>query len=495
LPDSAIAQDLGEKGEEFARLTGAVGLLGEAGSTHRISPPFDDIVDLLKITHEYEDEDTLLTQVAVFLRDRLGALTVAFYPAEDSESPMVSAGSGRGVTVARAIRAGTPLGPMRTSAGIEMAFPIRCGRTTIAGLGGRWSVAGPARPEHAQTLLAMAAAMCSPFCRAAVDRRRPAPIVETCPELLGGSQAIDELRRAIVRAAVAPFPVLIVGETGVGKELVARAIHKESPRRLRNFAALNCAALTEELVEAELFGHARGAFTGAIHERRGLFEEADGGTLFLDEVSELSPRAQVKLLRVLQEGEVRRVGESFARHVEVRVVAATNRSLEGNDAGPAFRHDLRYRLDVIRLHVPPLRERVEDIPILANAFWARAAPLTGCRARLSPATLSALACHDWPGNVRELQNVIAALAVAAPSRGIVGPSALPAVIARAARLSTNATRLADARIAFERRCVTAALARASGHPTRAAKELGLSRQGLSKLMKRIGLSAEKNLVF
>ncbi len=127
--------------------------------------------------------------------------------------------------------------------------------------------------------------MCSPFCRAALDRRRAAPIADACPELLGGSQAIAHLRSGIVRAAIAPFPVLIVGESGVGKELVARAIHRESPRRLRNFAALNCAALTEDLAEAELFGHARGAFTGAIAERRGLFEEADGGTLFLDEVS------------------------------------------------------------------------------------------------------------------------------------------------------------------------------------------------------------------
>ncbi|RPH61706.1 MAG: hypothetical protein EHM89_06795, partial [Acidobacteria bacterium] len=193
-----------------------------------------------------------------------------------------------------------------------------------------------------------------------------------------------------------------------------------------------------------------------------------------------------KLLRVLQEGEVRRVGESFARHVEVRVVAATNQRLEGSGAAPGFRHDLRYRLDVIRLEVPPLRERIEDIPILASAFWARVAPLTACHARLGPATLAALACHDWPGNVRELQNVIAALAVAAPRRGMVGPSALPAVIARAAKMST-ATRLEDARLAFERRCVAAALARAAGQTSRAARELGISRQGLTKLMKRIGI--------
>jgi len=172
-------------------------------------------------------------------------------------------------------------------------------------------------------------------------------------------------------------------------------------------------------------------------------------------------------------------------------VAATNRGLEGPGPASAFRHDLRYRLDVIRIEVPPLRERIEDIPVLARAFWTRIAPLTECRARLSPATLAALACHDWPGNVRELQNVISALAVAAPRRGLVGPSALPAVIARTATVPT-ATRLEDARLAFERRCVGAALARAGGKSSRAAKELGISRQGLAKLMKRVGIGGDKS---
>jgi two-component system response regulator HydG len=487
LPDSAIARALGKESESFAHASGAVTLRREGVKVARRLPQgVDDIVDLIKNTHEYVDEDALLMDAAQFLRSRLAALTVEVYATEDLERPLVSVGSGHGVAAARAVRSGILLGPIRTCAGIEMAVPIRCGRTTIGALGCRWSAAGPTGTEHAQTLLATAAAMCSPFVRAVLDRRRTAPPAEACPELLGVSQAMTDLRNSLVRAASAPFPVLIVGESGVGKELVARAIHRESPRRLRNFAALNCAALTEDLVEAELFGHARGAFTGAIAERRGLFEEADGGTLFLDEVSELSPRAQAKLLRVLQEGEVRRVGESFARRVEVRVIAATNRSLEGNGAHPAFRQDLRYRLDVIRLDVPPLRDRVEDIPILATTFWARVAPLTSCHARLSPATLSALACHDWPGNVRELQNVIAALAVAAPRRGTVAPSALPAVIARAARVSAG-PRLEDARLAFERRCVAAALARAAGHTSRAAKELGISRQGLTKLMKRIGV--------
>jgi two-component system response regulator HydG len=490
LPDSLIARALGKESESFANASGAVALLHEGVNVACSLPqPVDDIVDLIKNTHEYVDEDALLKDVAQFLRSRLAALTVEVYATEDLDSPLVSVGSGHGVAAARAVRSGILLGPIRTCAGIEIVVPIRCGRTTIGALSCRWSAAGPTGIAHAQTLLATAAAVSSPFLRAALDRRRTAPIAEACPELLGVSRAMTDLRQGLIRAAAAPFPVLIVGESGVGKELVARAIHRESPRRLRNFAALNCAALTEDLVEAELFGHARGAFTGAIAERRGLFEEADGGTLFLDEVSELSPRAQAKLLRVLQDGEVRRVGESFSRRVEVRVIAATNRSLEVNGAHPAFRQDLRYRLDVIRLEVPPLRDRIEDIPILATTFWARIAPLTSCHARLSPATLAALACHDWPGNVRELQNVIAALAVAAPRRGTVSPSALPAVIARAAKVSTD-TRLEDARLAFERRCVAAALARAAGQTSRAAKELGMSRQGLAKLMRRIGVGGK-----
>ena len=196
------------------------------------------------------------------------------------------------------------------------------------------------------------------------------------------------VRAAIERAAPSPFPVLIEGESGAGKELVARAIHARSDRRARRFAALNCAALADDLIEAELFGHARGAFTGAISERAGLFEEADGGTLFLDEVGELSPRAQAKLLRAIQEGEIRRVGETRSRKVDARIVAATNRSLEAAAAAGHFRTDLRFRLDVVRIDVPPLRGRPEDIGELGGASRAR-------RRRVSGAGPS-WAARRWP---------------------------------------------------------------------------------------------------
>jgi transcriptional regulator with PAS, ATPase and Fis domain len=248
---------------------------------------------------------------------------------------------------------------------------------------------------------------------------------------------------------------------------------------------VNCAALPDELIESELFGHARGSFTGAVADRIGLFEEAHGGTLFLDEVADLSPRAQAKLLRVLQQQEIRRVGETFARAVDVRLVAAANRDLRAEAANGGFRQDLLYRIDVIRIDVPALRDRPEDVPALAQHFWRTAAHRVGTAASLSPAVLAGLSAYHWPGNVRELQNVIAALAVAAPRRGRLSADLLPAVISGA--MPIGASRLADARVLFERRFVSVALARAGGNRARAARALGLSRQGLLKLMERLNV--------
>jgi transcriptional regulator with PAS, ATPase and Fis domain len=293
------------------------------------------------------------------------------------------------------------------------------------------------------------------------------------------------VRRAGARAAGAPFSVLIEGESGSGKELVARALHHLSPRRERRFCDVNCAALPDDLLESELFGHVRGAFTGAVADRPGLVEDADGGTLFLDEVADLSPRAQAKLLRVVQQQEVRRVGATFSRKVDVRVISAANRDMRVEAADGRFRQDLLYRLDVIRIRVPPLRERPEDVPVLAQHFWQAAAARVGSRALLSHAVLIALARYQWPGNVRELQNVIAGLAVAAPARGQVKPRLLPAILSSAAPVP--ATRLAEAREQFERRFIEVALARAGGRKARAARDLGLSRQGLLKMMSRLGL--------
>jgi transcriptional regulator with PAS, ATPase and Fis domain len=333
------------------------------------------------------------------------------------------------------------------------------------------------------------AAICAPAFRGRLDRvLLSAEAPSRVPEILGRSPGIAGVRETIVRAAMTTFAVLVEGESGTGKELVARALHRLSRRRSRRLCAINCAALTDDLVEAELFGFARGAFTGAIGHRAGLFEEADGGTLFLDEVSELSSRAQAKLLRTLQEREIRRLGENTSRSVDVRIVAATNRPLSDAAARGAFREDLMFRLAVVRVRMPTLRERVEDVPQLAQFFWRQAIADTGKRAVLGPDALSALCRHAWPGNVRELQNAVSALVVAAPARGRVSARHVSQVIGPSGDASVPAMPLESARRTCERRAVAAALARHGGRRSAAARELGLSRQGLAKAIKRLGLS-------
>jgi transcriptional regulator with PAS, ATPase and Fis domain len=321
-----------------------------------------------------------------------------------------------------------------------------------------------------------------------LERDRVPASDEGALDIIGISASIEAVRKAVRRAASVPFTVLIEGESGSGKELVARAIHRAGVRRERRFLAFNCAALPEDLVDSELFGHSKGAFTGAAVERLGLFESADGGTVFLDEVGELSARAQAKVLRALQEGEVRRVGEAFTRTFDARLVAATNRCLRTEVTAGRFRQDLLYRLDVIRIVVPPLRERIEDIPVLATRFWRQAAERIGSRAVLGQSALAALARYDWPGNVRELQNALTALVVDVRSRGVVGAAQLPAAIVRAGHGEASES-LESARCKFEERFVRAALARAAGHRGHTAAALGLSRQGLAKLMQRLRLDA------
>jgi transcriptional regulator with PAS, ATPase and Fis domain len=364
----------------------------------------------------------------------------------------------------------------------EAGEPVRCGGALIAAIGCRWLLGAVVVPATVATTLRAASLAIATHVRALADTVPVAPPPGLWGDLLGESAVADALREAAARASRAPFPVLIEGESGSGKELVARAIHKLSPRHTRRFCAINCAALSDELVEAELFGHTRGAFTGATAERAGLFEEADGGTLFLDEVGELSARAQAKLLRVLQEGEVRRVGENLPRRVDVRIVAATNRRLEDEAAQGRFRTDLRFRLDVLRIVVPPLRERIGDIPLLAQHFWQQASARVGSQATLGSEALALLSRYDWPGNVRELQNAIAWIAVHAPRRGRVSAAMLPAQLA-SSPLATGS--FEAAREEFERRYVRAALAQAGGQRQVAAKALGVSRQGLAKMLRRL----------
>ena len=338
------------------------------------------------------------------------------------------------------------------------------------------------------------AALCGSALRARLDTLTAGQRArQSIPEIVGDSPLMAAVREAVVRAASAPFPVLIEGESGTGKELVARALHRLGPRRDHRLSAVNCAALTDDLVEAELFGHTRGAFTGAVGPRAGLFEDAHGGTLFLDEVTELSPRAQAKLLRVLQEREIRRVGENQPRSVDVRVVAACNVPLTEAVAAGRFRDDLRFRLAVIRIRLPSLRERPEDVPALAQAFWRRAAGEAGTRATLGPDAVARLTRHAWPGNVRELQNVVAGLVVAAPGLGRVTARHVDQVLSQVAVASEMpGVRLGIARRTFERRVITAALVRHAGRRGAAAVELGLSRQGLTKALRRLGLATDED---
>jgi transcriptional regulator with AAA-type ATPase domain/tetratricopeptide (TPR) repeat protein len=364
----------------------------------------------------------------------------------------------------------------------EAAEPIRCAGELLGVIACRWIAGSSSDPGEVSECLRAAGLSVAGHLRTLLDQP-PAPPPSVWGDLLGDSPLASSLREDIHRAARAPFPVLIEGESGSGKELVARAVHRLSPRHARRFCAINCAALSDELLEAELFGHTRGAFTGAMTERAGLFEEADGGTLFLDEVGELSGRAQAKLLRVLQEGEVRRIGENLPRRVDVRIVAATNRPLDREASNGRFRTDLRFRLDVLRITVPALRDRIADIALLAQHFWKQATERVGSQATLTPEALAALSRYDWPGNVRELQNAIARMAVHAPRRGRVGATLLPAHLA-VAPLATGSS-FEVAREDFERRYVKAALAQAGGQRLVAARALGVSRQGLAKMLRRL----------
>jgi DNA-binding NtrC family response regulator len=315
--------------------------------------------------------------------------------------------------------------------------------------------------------------------------------------LTGRSPAMIELYKEIARVAPARSTVLVMGESGTGKELVARAIHKHSPRATHPFVPVNCGALTETLLEAELFGHTRGSFTGANADRKGLWEEAAGGTLFLDEIGETSPAMQVKLLRVLQEGEIRRVGSSRTTKVDARVVAATNRNLEKEVKANAFREDLFYRLSVVTLRVPPLRERRSDIPLLAERFLHAASDNAGRgRLRFSEHTLKMLTAYDWPGNVRELESAVEYAALHAPGAE-VAPEDLPAKLqtneVRQAATRTHLTALYDdlpALDELERRYLIHVLETVGGNRTRAAEVLGIDRRTLYRMAERFGIKLD-----
>jgi DNA-binding NtrC family response regulator len=304
--------------------------------------------------------------------------------------------------------------------------------------------------------------------------------------LVGESPVMLAVFEQIRRFADSVAPVYILGETGTGKERVARAIHSQSKRAGRPFVPVNAAAIGDDLFDSELFGHVRGAFTGATANRDGYVAAADGGTLFIDEVADLSPRAQVKLLRFLQEKQYRRVGENLERRADVRVLSATNVDLEARVAAGSFREDLLFRLNFLKLEVPALRARIGDIVPLARYFLTRAAEAEGRRVpRLSEGAGRALEAYPWPGNVRELQGKMHRALVLATD-GLVRVEDLLA--SPAADTDDRAPSLAEAMQAFERGYVSRILAECSGHRMRAAQRLGVTRQGLSQMMKRLGMT-------
>ena len=308
--------------------------------------------------------------------------------------------------------------------------------------------------------------------------------------LLGSSAAMTRLKAEIARVAPTDARVLITGENGTGKELVARALHRLSGRADAPLVEVNCAAIPEELIESELFGHVKGSFTGATEDRRGKFDEADGASLFLDEVGDMSARTQSKVLRALQEGRFTRVGSTKAIASDARVLSATNKNLQAEIARGTFREDLYFRLAVVPLHVPPLRERSEDIPELARHFLELASTRFGRRPRhLSGEALRALQAHRWPGNVRELKNLIERLMIFGQGDAI-DVSELPFSAAEAGALPPDAP-LKDARDEFERRYILAALKRHRGNVTRAAEMLGLERSNLHRKLKSYGIEVER----
>jgi two-component system response regulator HydG len=324
------------------------------------------------------------------------------------------------------------------------------------------------------------------------DRREPAPLPAGdrpgCA-FLGEALSVRRVRALLEKVRDTDAPVFIAGESGTGKELAAKILHDTGRRRTGPFVAVNCAAIPEPLLESELFGHARGSFTGAVRDKTGLVEEASGGTFFLDEIGDLPLALQSKLLRVLEEKKIRRIGETRSRPVDVRFVSATNKDLDHEVERGRFRQDLFYRLKIIAVELPPLRERPDDALLLLNHFLDEfARSMARPRPFVSPVALEMLLRYPWPGNVRELQNEVQRALVMADGGPLILEDYLSPKINPAGETYSKAThRFAEAKADFERRFLREALVRCRYHRTRTAAEVGLTRQGLFKLLKKHGI--------
>ncbi len=319
--------------------------------------------------------------------------------------------------------------------------------------------------------------------------------------LIGDSEPMKRLRAEMKRAAGSESRILITGENGTGKELVARQIHLHSPRASAAFVEVNCAAIPDELIESELFGHMKGAFTGALADRAGRFEKADGGTLFLDEIADMSWKTQAKVLRALQEQRFERVGGTATIQVDVRVLAATNRDLQAEIRESRFREDLYFRLAVIPIRVPPLRERARDIPALVQHFVAALAEELGCRPKqVHPLVVERLLEYSWPGNVRELRNFIERMMIMVPAEEITTadlPEQMRGEVTESLRTILRGDEpltLREAREAFEKRFIEHKLAYFSGNIAETARALGIERSYLHRKLKAFGIRIRRDVV-
>ena len=374
----------------------------------------------------------------------------------------------------------------------ELAFPLDVRGTPDASLHVRLALSNPS-PDAVETLAAIATLLGIALESAAEVQRLSTnntvleeTLAQTHGSIIGASPPLLKLLEMVRRVAPRDTTVLILGESGTGKELIARAVHDQSPRRARPFTAINCAALTETLLESELFGHEKGAFTGAVAQKKGKLELAAGGTVFLDEIGELAPALQAKLLRVLQQRVFERVGGTTTYPLDIRLVAATNRELEAEARAGRFREDLYHRLNVVTLRTPPLRDRREDIPVLAAYFLARSA--AACNRRVhgfSPDAERLLTAHSWPGNVRELENAIERAVVLGDSDLVLAEDLPESLLDATPALDRPAfaSSVSDAK----RDAIIKAWHEASGDYKIAARALGLHPNSLLRLVRTLGL--------
>jgi two-component system response regulator AtoC len=443
----------------------------------------------------FEDDDTLAGLLARVLRsdgchvdvldnaDSLpGAAKLARYDVVLSDVHLANDTSGHEVLKrVRSLSPTTPVILMTAYADIE-------GAMSAVGEGAYDYLAKPIDPTELKRMVAEAIARRKLAQAGEEPQARPgAPVAQ----IVGTTPAMLTVYKTVAHVAPTTATVLIVGESGTGKELVARAIHAKSPRATRAFVAINCGALPESILESELFGHERGSFTGASATKHGLFEEAKGGTLFLDEIGEISPKMQVQLLRVLQEGEVRRVGAAETIKVDARVVGATNRDLKTEVSSGRFREDLLFRLQVVTVHVPPLRERRGDIPLLIRHFIARHAERLGRPApRVAPEVHEMLGTYAFPGNVRELSHILERAMLLAREGVITGSDLPPDVTAAWAQHGATGGSLGSLAedwptlAVLERRYIDRVLSRTGGNKTRGAEVLGIDRRTLNRMFAR-----------